>query len=149
MAAPLRKLCRRCNVSKSRDLFSRRAQATDGLQAWCKDCRRERYHENRAAEISNAKRHAIANPEKVREAKRRWRAKNPRYQYLDDDPIKVSARRQVYNAVSRGDLVRPSYCTRCGAACKPEGHHPDYAKPLDVVWLCRQCHGKEHAEHSP
>jgi hypothetical protein len=25
-------------------------------------------------------------------------------------------------------------------------HHPDYDKPLEVVWVCRSCHLDIHAE---
>ena len=29
---------------------------------------------------------------------------------------------------------------------KAEKHHPDYSKPLSVVWLCRTCHLAHHSE---
>ena len=50
-------------------------------------------------------------------------------------------------ALRVGRLVRPTECSACGEA-KPRiaGHHPDYDKPLEVVWLCMQCHGKRHIE---
>src|SRR5438477_31914 len=52
------------------------------------------------------------------------------------DPLKVAARAAVRNAVLAGKLIRPGACAHCGAACRPAAHHPDYARPLDVVWLC-------------
>ncbi len=53
---------------------------------------------------------------------------------------------RVYReAIKDGSLVRPAACSRCGA--KPSqsihGHHRDYSRPLDVVWLCSKCHGHE------
>ncbi len=48
-------------------------------------------------------------------------------------------------AVNRGALLRPSTCERCGGSGgRIEGHHPDYSEPLEVLWLCGSCHGKEH-----
>lgn len=53
----------------------------------------------------------------------------------------------VYQARRKGLLV-PKPCERCGAA-RVEGHHEDYDKPLEVVWLCRKCHTKRHSELQP
>jgi len=64
-------------------------------------------------------------------------------------------KREAYTAVrcalERGDLVRPSTCSRCGCRPKPaadgrsliHAHHHNYAKPLDVEWICCLCHRKE------
>lgn len=65
--------------------------------------------------------------------------------------FKMKARRQVRDAIKRGDLVRPSACQRCGAADAPcsdgrsyiHAHHHDYALPLDVEWVCAGCHRRE------
>lgn len=35
-------------------------------------------------------------------------------------------------------------CEHCGRKPPLERHHPDYAKPREVVWLCRCCHMHEH-----
>jgi hypothetical protein len=42
--------------------------------------------------------------------------------------------------------VRPDRCSKCKVKCKPHGHHPDYSKPLEVVWLCPGCHNLENRE---
>jgi hypothetical protein len=56
---------------------------------------------------------------------------------------KQRARCVLGNEIRQGRIIPPSSCENCGAA-KPEAHHEDYSKPLDVKWLCRPCHGIEH-----
>jgi hypothetical protein len=57
-------------------------------------------------------------------------------------PEKYRARRAVAAALRSGQIARGA-CTDCGAD-DAEAHHHDYAKPLEVTWLCGRCHVKEH-----
>ena len=50
----------------------------------------------------------------------------------------------VQRAIKKGILKRQP-CVKCGKTKKIHGHHPDYSKPLKVIWLCVSCHKKEHA----
>lgn len=47
------------------------------------------------------------------------------------------------SALRRG-IVQRQDCAVCGDP-KTDGHHPDYSRPADVVWLCRRHHAAEHA----
>jgi len=58
------------------------------------------------------------------------------------------ARHAVIRALKKGDLVRPRQCLRCQKEGRLEAHHPDYAKPLDVLWLCPPCHTLVHPHHA-
>ncbi len=49
----------------------------------------------------------------------------------------------VRRAVRDGTLKR-GRCVECGAFTV-EAHHADYAKPLEVLWLCRRHHRALHA----
>ena len=93
---------------------------------------------------------------------RKWRANHPGYDaalnrkysrgntaihrrdrasYKRNHPDRFKAQHKLRNAVFTGK-IKSLHCTRCGLVCNPEGHHPDYAKPLEVIWLCRPCHSK-------
>lgn len=54
---------------------------------------------------------------------------------------KKSANGKVRTAIKRG-ILKTMPCIQCGE--KAEAHHPDYAKPLDVVWLCSSHHAELH-----
>lgn len=60
-------------------------------------------------------------------------------------PEKNKARRKLQIAVSRGDIVRGN-CVVCGER-NTHGHHEDYSKPLDVVWLCPLHHAERHKQN--
>lgn len=64
-------------------------------------------------------------------------------------PMRKRAGTLVFEAVLRGSLTRQP-CEACGASTiEVHAHHDDYAKPLDVRWLCRSCHKRHHREHGP
>jgi len=49
-------------------------------------------------------------------------------------------------AVKTGKVKRPEKCRCCGQKGKVQGHHSDYDKPLDVIWLCNNCHNFLHSQ---
>lgn len=57
---------------------------------------------------------------------------------------KERARSAFHAAEARGQVTRPDSCSRCGERTRIEAHHPDYAKPFDVEWLCFPCHRAHH-----
>ncbi len=59
------------------------------------------------------------------------------------DPIKLAARMALNKAIRAGIVKRPEACSKCPNK-RPQGHHHDYSKPLDVVWLCTKHHALEH-----
>ena len=70
---------------------------------------------------------------------------------------KGRAQQAVNRSVRSGRLVRPEVCSSCGETpprnnagrTAIHGHHEDYSKPLEVVWLCRRCHVAVHKRPSP
>jgi hypothetical protein len=59
-------------------------------------------------------------------------------------PQKTQARQALGNAVRDGKIIRKP-CEVCGNT-DSEGHHDDYSKPLDVIWLCPKHHAECHVE---
>jgi hypothetical protein len=91
--------------------------------------RSSRYQKNKQSEKDGVKNWRDRNREKVRLLVKKY-------------PEKYKARYLVGNAIKLGKLKRLP-CEICGNL-KVEGHHPDYAKPLEVKWLCKLHHDLTH-----
>lgn len=64
--------------------------------------------------------------------------------YQRQHPERRAAHSSVKLALNSGRLAKPLFCQRCFRSLKLDAHHPDYRKPLKVVWLCRACHTHVH-----
>lgn len=80
----------------------------------------------------------------------KWRKENPEKfaaqvrRYYAENKEKIKAQKAVRKAVKTGQIIKPENCQHCGKTGRIDGHHPDYLKPLEVLWLCRQCHSDQH-----
>lgn len=79
------------------------------------------------------------------------RVANYKLKYRKANPIKYNARIKVSNAIRDGILTKPEMCCinndHCGG--RVEGHHNDYSKPLDVLWICVEHHRAWHKVFIP
>lgn len=84
-----------------------------------------------------------------RQSKSEYRkAKNRKHslKWARNNKHKRSAHDRLLRAVKKGLIVKPNCCSICHQPCKPEAHHPDYSKPLEVLWLCQPCHRNQHPD---
>ena len=98
-----------------------------------KDRRRRRRNPSRRTIYQRSWR--AANPEKANATVEKWRLAHKE---------EVAAQHKVHKAVKSGLLTKSLSCQDCGKVCKTQGHHPDYSKPLEVIWVCHACHRKRH-----
>ena len=156
----MEKTCKKCGRSLDITEFYKHSQMKDGHLSFCKDCVKNRMAEYRVNNyaivlekdrIRGRKAEAV---ERRREYYQNLRSQNPDFyrqrsaeylqKYRDKFPEKSIARQRLERAVKSGTIERPDVCSACGKKCKPEAHHRNYSKPLEVVWLCNACHAKEH-----
>jgi hypothetical protein len=79
-----------------------------------------------------------------RECHGRAEAKH-RQNYRLRHPEKARAEKTIQWAIQSGKIKKYA-CAVCGTTEKVEAHHPDYSKPLEVVWLCREHHLQKHGK---
>lgn len=56
-------------------------------------------------------------------------------------PERYAARKKLQQAVKKGLIQKPERCELCNRKRYITAHHEDYEEPLEVMWLCRECHG--------
>ena len=144
------KTCTKCNESKPVEAFRPDERSPDGYAYWCRRCF------NRASEASKRRNKEAYNAkERAKYARRMVKLhgdgyvvgspenRSVRASKLDPEVkrLRHNARRVTRRAIAEGKLVKLP-CQVCGG--DSEAHHPDYSKPLDVVWLCASHHKEIH-----
>jgi hypothetical protein len=130
--------CRLCEKIKPVDAFGKSKNYRDGIKNDCKSCCNEAVAMYRRTPEGMAKKSAYDKQYKSlhREAKNRYS-----YRWNDANREKKNAQASAWQAIKAGKLVRlPCWC----GETKVEGHHLDYSKPLEVIWLCRKHHAGLH-----
>jgi hypothetical protein len=60
-------------------------------------------------------------------------------------PEKYKAVDTLNKAIRSKLLTKPEKCEMCNKKTKRiHGHHADYTRILEVIWVCPQCHNKIH-----
>lgn len=142
------KSCAKCNETKDDSEYYARDKT-------CKDCRKERVRLNRFEKIDYYREYdkkRFQEDPRVKERHKRYQKTDAckesmaksRKKWLENNQHKRHAHNKVNNAVRDGVLIKPNNCESCGSSGRIEGHHEDYDKPLEVMWLCRNCHAKQH-----
>jgi hypothetical protein len=138
------KKCFKCDSVKPLGDFYKHPGMADGRVNKCKECNKVDVVENRLSNIDRYREY-----DKYRFAnspKRRKDIYERAERYSSLNPEKRKAHWAVNNAVRDRRLEKASECSMCGdSSGRIEGHHDDYSKPLEVVWLCKPCHYKIHA----
>jgi hypothetical protein len=126
--------CTTCGQFLPREEFYTDARLKNGkfggLRGRCKKCHQE-WHAKVYAQRSE-----VQDKEKARSLVR-------------GKTLEHKCRVMAHDAVRAGKLIRPSFCPICGISNKIkriEAHHDDYFRPLEVKWMCSQCHADYHAK---
>lgn len=148
------KPCSKCKVHKDPYEFWNNKAQSGGKESICISCSKAKnkaYYRNNTEKESKRcadYRHGLGAEERRRSAERYARhaparRENSR-QRSKDRPLKNRAYNAVYRAIQKGELVRPDRCSECPNNGRIYAHHDDYAKQLDVRWLCGSCHQAAH-----
>lgn len=147
------KKCFKCNKTKPLTEFYRHPMMADGRLGKCKECTkldvRKNYRDNREHYIAYEKARAMA-PHRIAARKKyettpagKRAIKKAHARQIALYPEKYAARTTLGNAVRDG-RIKKGPCEICGSTKRIHGHHDDYAKPLDVRWLCPKHHSEHH-----
>lgn len=139
----MEKRCFKCGETKSLDDFYKHPTTVDGRLGKCKECAKQDTRDNYRADPSKAAARAKSYCAKPDVRKRLYAKLKER---RANDSLHFHAREMVSNAIKLGWITRASECSQCSSTEKIEGHHEDYTRPLDVIWLCFKCHRILHGQ---
>lgn len=130
------KKCNKCGKVTSE--YYKHPLTKDGFMGKCKSCSKLSSKENRTEKLDYYREYDRA------------RGSRQDYSYFINyrktNKEKYIAHNKVNNAIRDGKLFKPEKCSICKKKKRIIGHHEDYSKPLDVIWMCQGCHKQHHAK---
>ena len=134
--------CTRCKLTKPLVDFYNKPGGSEGKSSFCRDCYKEYYMEdyyrNRAGRLKQDRERYRKNKSKRIKSIRAYNAKFPE---------KTKARDMLRNAVATNKIIKEP-CEICKTSENVHGHHEDYSKPLEVIWLCYTHHAEVHRQYN-
>ena len=125
--------CKECRKSYQRGVYQRLKQDPE----WVK---KERIrHREKQQRLGYAQKY------KPKTEQEKARRKGYNQKWLERNKEKRAAHILLGSAVARGRISKGP-CKVCGTTEKVQGHHEDYAKPLEVIWLCQKHHKELHSK---
>ena len=134
----MKKTCFKCNEEKPISEFYKHKRMKDGHLNKCIECTKKDELKRRWENIEKIRKHD----------RERGSRQTPEYfkEYRNKYPNKDKAKNMVNNAIRDGKLFKEP-CEVCGTTEKIHAHHNDYAKPLNVRWLCSAHHKQWHRDN--
>lgn len=148
------KVCKKCGRKLPISEFYVHKEMNDGHLSFCKECvkaRVRKYRDDNIDEIreKDKKRHSLVFLNTEKEKNRYKNLQKSKNNWGKRNRLKRNAHTQLKRAIDKGLILKQNKCEICGKTnCNIEAHHYDYSKPLDVIWLCTECHGKVHRQYN-
>lgn len=140
--------CKQCGEDDQNEFYA-------SNKSRCKTCIREGVKSNREANADYYKQYDKArdqDPDRIEMKKRYAKTEagivsgnKAKRKWQENNLIKRAVHVQTGNAIRDGLLIKEP-CECCDEQIV-HAHHDDYAKPLEVRWLCSKCHEKWHDEN--
>lgn len=108
--------CFKCKRTLSLKKFKTNSCKSEGYGYICKRCHSEYY--------------------------KKWYKENGRKR----NPKTQKAGLLLRKAIEENKIQKPDKCEICDIDDDIRGHHYNYNKPYDVIWICRKCHKQIHSE---
>lgn len=138
------KNCFKCGVGKPLSDFYKHGAMADGHLNKCKECAKKDVHQHRHGK-GRAKVLAY-DLERAQTPERISRRAHIVAEWGAIHPERRRAQSALARAVKKGLVSKWPVCAMPECDCtKVVAHHPDYSRPLDVVWLCQAHHKQAHA----
>jgi len=137
----MNRICRECGYEFDISLFPQAKNRLGKIyhRRLCKYCFYKKYQRKNTIYAEQQKNNDLERfRESEKERGKRWREKHKKEHH---------AHLLLNRAIKAGEIIKPEKCSKCGReGIKINGHHDDYNKPYNVIWLCDKCHAERHRE---